>query len=245
MSLSSLNFSILIFGHFRTNLARFVRKSFHTGSTSMNNGLLASKQKEHSQDFKRRIPRTSQRRKKEIAPKERNTSRCRCVFEESASVLVQFFLFWVSEKRMRACISAKTMETDDTKSFKNLASDESDENETEESNFLRPFLSGWQRVWSNRKKWFGTGPEGGQEQPKSPSSSSGDSSGGATPDPDQAQLSVYKDPATALQTKYRRMSLKRTGVRSVDNLASRPVGQNTEDERPPSQIHTQVSMLLN
>ncbi len=51
MSLSSLNFSILIFGHFRTNLARFVRKSYHTGSTSMNNGLLASKQKEHSQDL--------------------------------------------------------------------------------------------------------------------------------------------------------------------------------------------------
>ena len=148
-------------------------------------------------------------------------------------------------------ISTATRDAADPRSQKNLHSDESqsDENENshnEDPSFLKPFLSGWQRVWSNRKKWFGTGSEVGPEQPQSQNVAGSVECSGRHQELEQPQLSVGKDPAAVLQTKYRRMSLKRTGGRCAgEGLAGR--GSNpgalqhlSDEERPPSQVHTQV-----
>ena len=124
--------------------------------------------------------------------------------------------------------------------------EESEEHESDDGNFLKPFLSGWQRVWSNRKKWFGTGAEC-QDQPKIPIGSRGDcQTESALPVELQKQhqhQSLRKDPASVVHAKYRRMSLKQSGGRRSSEAvprSSQTLFQLTDDERPLSQVHTQV-----
>jgi hypothetical protein len=123
-------------------------------------------------------------------------------------------------------------------------SEESDrqENEEQSSQFLRPFLSGCQKVWNSRRKWFGAGPSSPdcvQDQPKI--------LGRVDVSPGEQQQSFEKDPGLTLQVKYRRMSLKRTSGRGAENLPARMSlgatnlpSRREEDERPLSQVHTQV-----
>ncbi len=152
---------------------------------------------------------------------------------------------------MQACITTAAMEADKVRKeelienkIEEVVGD--DENNVEDGGnlqFLKPFLSGWQRVWNNRKKWFaapGSGPESVPDQPKIQ---------GVSDRPGEQQPTVEKDPGSTLQVKYRRMSLKRTGGRPTEGLsnARHSLGamnltpRREFDERPLTQVHTQVN----
>jgi hypothetical protein len=105
--------------------------------------------------------------------------------------------FWAAERTRTCDPNSAAMENDPRE--KSLAAtskaddddiDEGDvESDTEDNgNFLKPFLSGWQKVWGSRKKWFGAGPDSVQDQPKNPCESGSDDSD--------------KDPATAIQANH-------------------------------------------
>ena len=153
---------------------------------------------------------------------------------------------------MQACITATAMEADEVRKeelIENkieevLGDDQENVEDGGNLQFLKPFLSGWQRVWNNRKKWFaapGSAPESVPDQPKIL----------GVPDcPGEQQQTLEKDPGLSLQVKYRRMSLKRTGGRPAEGLpnARHSLGamnltpRREFDDRPLTQVHTQVTI---
>ena len=156
---------------------------------------------------------------------------------------------------MQACITATAMEADEVRKeelieskIEEVVGDDQDNDEDGGSlQFLKPFLSGWQRVWSNSKKLFaapGSTSEIVPDQPKILD----------VPDrPGEQQQTIEKDPGSTLQVKYRRMSLKWTGGRPTEGFpnARHSLGamnltpRREFDDRPLTQVHTQVNINLN
>ena len=126
----------------------------------------------------------------------------------------------------------------------NFEEDELNEGAGSNTTFFRPFLSGWQRAWSNRRKWFPSPGSGVISPSAEPSASVQDQPkkelGGVSSTSSDQQV----DPGSALQVKYRRMSLRRTGVQRVVDAANARLSlgstRQEDDQRPLSQVHTQV-----
>ena len=164
-------------------------------------------------------------------------------------------LFFKCQNQKKACITATAMEADDVRKeelienkIEEVVGDGQENGEEDGGNlqFLKPFLSGWQRVWNNRKKWFaapGSAAESVPDQPKILD----------VPDrPGEQQQTIKKDPGSTFQVKYRRMSLKRTGgttegfPNARHSLGAMNLTPRREfDDRPLTQVHTQVNINLN